>query len=295
MTAAPASAVAGAAGRAGRSAWRGLRGLPALSLAGLAILVSVAGCAVLAPVLSSWAPTQIDFNGSDTPPGAFHHLLGTDTNGMDVWSRVVHAAQLDLGVAVAAVAAAVVAGGLVGAVVGYVGGWVDEAAMRLMDIVQSFPAFVLALAVATLLGRGTGDLIAVIALVNAPSYVRLLRAEVRSTREHGYVEAARAAGESRASILFRHVVPNSLRPALVVAPLNCGWAVLTLAGLSFLGLGVRIPEPEWGSMIAGATEGIVAGYWWESVVPGLALFATVLGFNLVGEGLLDRSAKGRPQ
>jgi peptide/nickel transport system permease protein len=288
------TAVTSAAAAAG-AAVRGLRRLPPLTLVGLAILIGVAVCAAFAPLLSGWGPTELDFDAVDAAPGVGGHLLGTDQNGMDIWSRIVHAARLDLGVAVASVGLAVVVGGVIGAVVGYIGGWVDEVAMRVMDIVQSFPAFVLALAVATLLGRGTEDLIAVIALVNAPSYVRLLRSEVRATRELGYVEAARAAGESRTSILFRHVVPNSLRPALVVAPLNCGWAVLTLAGLSFVGLGVPIPEPEWGAMIASGAEGIVSGHWWTSVVPGLALFVTVLGFNLVGEGLLDRQAKGRPQ
>jgi peptide/nickel transport system permease protein len=156
--------------------------------------------------------------------------------------------------------------------------------MRVMDIFQSFPAFVLALAVAAILGTGTGNLIFVIALVNAPGYVRLMRAEVRSTREHGYVEAARAAGQTSLDVLLRQVVPNSLRPILVVAPLNCGWAILTLAGLSFLGLGVQVPEPEWGAMIATGADDLVSGKWWTSVAPGLLLFVTVLAFNLLSEG-----------
>lgn len=134
-----------------------------------------------------------------------------------------------------------------------------------------------------------------IALVNAPSYVRLMRGEVRSTREHGYVEAARAAGETNASILFRHVIPNSLRPSLVVAPLNCGWAILTLAGLSFLGLGVQIPDAEWGAMISSGSDDLVRNHWWPSVVPGVALFISVLAFNLLGEGLLDARTRDRPQ
>jgi peptide/nickel transport system permease protein len=268
-------------------AWRRVRRRPALFYIGLSIVVSIVLLALAAPLLSQWGPTEIDFNAIDSAPGTADHVLGTDQNGMDLWSRVLHAARLDLGVAVAAVSIAVLVGGVLGAAIGYARGWVDEVGMRVVDVVQSFPAFVLALAVATLLGTGTGNLIAVIALVNTPSYIRLMRSEVRSTREHGYVEAARCSGESEASILFRHVVPNSLRPLLVIAPLNCGWAILTLAGLSFLGLGVQIPEPEWGAMIAAGSEDMVSGRWWSSVVPGVALFVTVLGFNLLGEALLD--------
>jgi peptide/nickel transport system permease protein len=275
-------------------AWRQARSLPVLAYVGAAILLAILLMALAAPLLSDWGATEIDFEATDAAPGTAGHLLGTDLNGMDLWSRVLHAARLDLAVAVAAVTIAVAVGGVMGAAIGYAGGWVDEIAMRVVDVIQSFPAFVLALAVATLLGRGSVNLIAVIALVNTPSYIRLMRSEVRSTREHGYVEAARCAGESETSILLRHVAPNSVRPLLVIAPLNCGWAILTLAGLSFLGLGVQIPEPEWGAMIAAGTEDIVSGRWWSSVVPGLALFITVLGFNLLGEGLLDARTRESP-
>jgi peptide/nickel transport system permease protein len=266
---------------------RQARTVPVLAYVGAAILLAIVILALAAPLLTDWGPTEIDFEATDAAPGTPGHPLGTDLNGMDLWSRVLHAARLDLGVAVASVTIAVTVGGILGAAIGYAGSWVDEIGMRVIDVVQSFPAFVLALAVATLLGRGTVNLIAVIALVNTPSYIRLMRSEVRSTREHGYVEAARCAGESGTSILVRHVVPNSVRPLLVIAPLNCGWAILTLAGLSFLGLGVQIPEPEWGAMIAAGAEDIVSGRWWSSVVPGVALFVTVLGFNLLGEGLLE--------
>jgi peptide/nickel transport system permease protein len=276
-------------------AWRQARTLPVLAYVGAAILLAILLAALAAPVLSDWGPTEIDFEATDAAPGTAGHPLGTDLNGMDLWSRILYAARLDLGVAVAAVSIAVVIGGVLGAAIGYAGGWVDEIAMRIVDVVQSFPAFVLALAVATLLGRGTVNLIAVIALVNTPSYIRLMRSEVRSTREHGFVESARCAGESETSILLRHVVPNSIRPLLVIAPLNCGWAILTLAALSFLGLGVQIPEPEWGAMIAAGTEDIVSGRWWSSVVPGAALFVAVLGFNLLGEGLLDARTRESPR
>lgn len=273
--------------------WRRLTAQPILVYVGAVVLLAVVLLAVGAPVFSGWGPTQIDFEAIGVAPGAGGHILGTDNNGMDLWTRVLYGARLDLGVSIAAVAIAVVVGGILGAAIGYAGGWLDEIGMRVIDIVQAFPAFVLALSVATLLGRGTVNLIAVIALVNTPSYIRLMRSEVRSTREHGYVEASRCAGENELSILLRHVLPNSLRPVFVVAPLNCGWAILTLAGLSFLGLGVQIPNPEWGAMIATGADDIVSNQWWPSVVPGAALFVTVFGFNLLGEGLLDaRSRKG---
>lgn len=271
-----------------RRQWSGMVGSrPALVYVGGAILVGLIVLGLAAPLLSKWGPTEIDFAATDVGPGQAGHLLGTDQNGMDLWSRTLHAIRLDLGVAFLSVGIAVVVGSPIGALIGSAGGWVDEVAMRIVDVAQAFPGFVLALAVATLLGTGVVNLIVVIALVNTPSYVRLMRGEVRSTREHGYVEAARCAGESEPSILFRHVIPNSVRPILVVAPLNCGWAILMLAGLSFLGLGVQIPEAEWGAMIANGAEDIVSGRWWSSVVPGVALFVAVLGFNLLGEGLLE--------
>jgi len=259
-----------------------------LTVVGGALLLLVGVGAILAPFLASWRPTTIDFNASLVGPGSPHHPLGTDHNGMDILSRLLFAARLDLGIAVAAVAVAASVGSAVGGLVGYVGGWVDEVAMRVMDVFQSFPAFVLALAVATILGTSTVDLIGVIALVNAPGYVRLMRAEVRTVREEGWVEAARCAGLGWMHVLFRQVIPNSLRPVFVIAPLNCGWAILTLAGLSFVGLGVKLPTPEWGAMIALGADDMVSGQWWTSVLPGLLLFVSVLGFNLLSEGLQSR-------
>jgi peptide/nickel transport system permease protein len=279
----------------GRSRLATLGAMPRLALVGCLLLATIAVLGIGAPLFTHWGSTQIDFNAIDVPPGTHGHLLGTDENGMDLWSRVLYAVRIDLGIAVAAVSIAVLVGGVLGGLIGYVGGWLDEIGMRTMDVVQSFPTFVLALAVAALLGSGAVNLVAVLAFVNAPSYVRLMRSEVRSTREHGYIEAARAAGETSRSILFRHVIPNSIRPLLVVAPLNCGWAILTLAGLSFLGLGVHIPQAEWGAMIAGGSDDLVRHHWWPSVVPGLALFTAVLAFNFLGEGLLDARTRDRPQ
>lgn len=257
---------------------------------GLALLVIVIA-AVAAPLFAlGWGPEEIDFNATLSAPSSAH-VMGTDRNGMDIWARILYGARVDLVVAIIAIGMAVLIGGVIGAASGYAGRWVDEVVMRITDIFQAFPSFVLALAVAAVLGPGVRNLVVVVALVNIPAYIRLMRAEVIATREHAFVEAAKCQGLSPLSVLFRQVVPNSLNPILVIAPLNCGWAMLTVAGLSFLGLGIPVPNPEWGSMISTGAGDVVAGEWWTSVFPGLALFVTVLAFNLFGEGLRDVMAR----
>ena len=218
-----------------------VRGIAPLTLVGLLILALIALLALLAPVITSWGPTEIDFNAILSPPGSPHHLLGTDQNGMDIFSRSLYAARIDVGIAVVSVALAASVGSALGAVVGFIGGWFDDVAMRVVDVFQSFPAFIFALGVAVVVGTSITSLIMLLAIVNAPGYVRIMRAEVRATREHGWVEAAQCAGLSPGNILFRQVVPNSIRPTLVIAPLNCGWVILLLASLSFVGLGVAVP------------------------------------------------------
>ncbi len=261
-----------------------------LVVSGSVLLAIVIAAAAAAGLLTRWGATEIDPVAYLAPPGGAH-LLGTDTNGMDVWSRLLHSVPVDLGVAVASVAIAVAIGGAVGVVCGFVGGWLDDVTMRLADILQAFPAFILALAVAALLGRSTPDLIIVLAVVYAPAYARLVRTEARTVREMPYLDAARLSGGGLGAILWRHVLPNSLTPVRVIAPLNCGWAMLSLAGLSFVGLGIPVPEPEWGAMISLGVGDIVAGRWWTSLPPGVALLVCVLAFSMIGEGLQDRSAR----
>lgn len=283
------TAVEGAARRGGGDG----RFAASLIRAGTVVLALVVVAVLAGPYLVAWGPEEIDPAASLAAPGGAH-LLGTDVNGMDIWSRVLHAGRIDLGVAVTSVALAVILGSLLGLVAGYRGGWVDDVLMRVLDIFQAFPAFILALAVAALFGGGIANLILVIALVNAPAYARLVRAEVRGVRELPFVEASRAAGASTFGTLWRHVLPNSLTSVRVIAPLNCGWAMLTLAGLSFLGLGVPLPTAEWGAMISLGMGDVVAGRWWTSVPPGLFLLLCVLGFSLLGEGLQERAdAAGR--
>jgi peptide/nickel transport system permease protein len=260
---------------------------------GAGILAVVVLAVLLAPLLSSWGPNEIDPAGTTLAPPGGAHPFGTDVNGMDVWSRLLYAGRVDLGIAVAAVAVAVLLGSILGVVAGYFGGWLDDVLMRLTDIFQAFPTFILALAVAALLGSGAVNLAVAIALVNAPAYARLVRAEVRTVRELPYVDAARTSGASTIGLLWRHVLPNSITPVRVIAPLNCGWAMLTLAGLSFLGLGIPVPDAEWGAMISLGTGDVVAGRWWTSVPPGIALLVCVLGFSLLGEGLQERADQVR--
>jgi peptide/nickel transport system permease protein len=262
----------------------------ALIASGVCILVVVVVAWLLAPLITSWGATQVDSDSTLAPPGG-SHLLGTDINGMDVWSRTLHSVPVDLGVAVLAVAIAAAAGSLIGVASGFAGRWMDDTVMRVADIMQAFPTFILALAVAALVGQSTLNLVVVLAVVYTPAYARLARTEVRTIRELPYVDAARMSGISTVAILRRHVLPNSLAPVRVLAPLNCGWAMLTLAGLSFVGLGVPVPQPEWGAMISLGSADIVQGLWWTSVPPGLALLLCVFAFSMIGEGLQDRSTR----
>jgi len=254
---------------------------------GSSLVALMALLAILAPLLSSWGPTEIDPLAIRQPPGG-EHLLGTDDNGMDVWSRVLHAGRIDLVVAVIAVFLAAFVGAIVGSISGYVGGRFDTVVMRVLEVIQSFPTFILALAFAAFLGSSLRNLVLVVAFVSMPSYARLVRAEVKTVRELAYVDAARTSGMSNAAVLTRHILPNSLTAVRVVAPLNVGWAMLALAGLSFLGLGVPIPEAEWGAMISQGTSDIIAGRLWTTVPPGVALLLSVLGFSLIGEGIQQR-------
>lgn len=279
-----------AAYRARRAAPPGARHGRGLVIAGASILAVVVIAWLLSPLITAWGPTQVDPSATLAPPGG-SHLLGTDLNGMDVWSRTLHAVPVDLGVAVLAVAIAAAAGSVIGIASGFAGRWMDDTVMRVADIMQAFPTFILALAVAALVGQSTFNLVVVLAVVYTPAYARIARAEVRTVRELPYVDAARLSGIGTAAILRRHVLPNSLAPVRVLAPLNCGWAMLTLAGLSFVSLGVPVPQPEWGAMISLGSSDIVQGIWWTSLPPGLALLACVLAFSMIGEGLQDASTR----
>jgi peptide/nickel transport system permease protein len=265
--------------------WRRLR-RNRVTLAGLVIIAVVVICALFAPLIAPYPPLQ--GNAAETlQPPSLSHLFGTDSIGFDVFSRVIYGARLDLLIAFGAVAIALVVGCAIGAVSGFLGRVVDEVVMRVMDMLSAFPSFILALGVVAALGPSLPNLIFAIAFVNVPVYARLLRARVLTVREAQYVRAATALGLSRRRILFVHVLPNSWAPIFVQSTLQAGYAILEAAGLSFLGLGVRVPKPEWGVMINMGLQYIVSGQWWITFFPGMAIALTVMGFNLIGDGLQD--------
>jgi peptide/nickel transport system permease protein len=269
------------------SGWRRMRLLlwhDKLTLVGFLIIAVYLLLALLGPTLAPYAPNALNMEQLLAPPSAAH-LFGTDNVGRDIFSRTLAATQVDIGLALGAVAIAVVVGTLLGMLAGYMGGWGDELVMRSMDILQSFPAFILALGVVAALGQGLLNIVVVVAVINIPAYARLIRTEFLTARERQYAEAARMVGNSHLRIIFRHLLPNSVTPVLAIASLNIGWAILTTAGLSFLGIGVRPPAAEWGQMIASGTKDLVSGVWWTSFFPGFALFIFVLGCNLVGDGV----------
>ena len=266
-------------------AWRRLRRNP-VTLAGLAIVLFVCLAALLAPLVAPFAPEQGDPDATLRPPSS-EHPFGTDATGFDILSRTLYAARLDLAIAFGAVGIALVVGCLFGAVAGSFGRLVDEAVMRAMDMLSAFPSFILALGVVAALGPSLTNLIVAIAFVNVPVYARLLRARVLSVRESQYVRAARAIGCSRSRLLLVHVLPNSIAPIFVQSTLQAGYAILEAAGLSFIGLGIRVPTAEWGVMINMGLQYVVSGEWWITFFPGMAIAVTVMGFNLIGDGLQD--------
>lgn len=255
-----------------------------LAYLGIVIVVSYLLIALLGPFIAPYDPAAINFDVQSSPP-TLANPFGADNVGRDILSRVVVATRLDILLALGAVALALLIGTGFGMVAGYAGGWLDETVMRVMDALQSFPAFILALGVVAALGQGLLNILLVVALINIPAYARLMRTQFLTLRERQYVDAARLAGNSHHRVILWHLLPNSLAPVLAIASLNIGWAILTTAGLSFLGIGVQPPTPEWGQMIAAGMEDLVTGIWWTSLFPGLALFIFVLGCNLVGDGI----------
>lgn len=238
--------------------------------------------AVFAPLLAPYDPIEVD-RGARVQPPSWQHWFGTDQNGMDIFSRLIYGARIDLSVAISAAALAVLLGVPLGALAGYLGGWFDELFLRLTESVQAFPTLLLGMAVLAALGSSLVNLVLVIAFVNIPVYIKLTRSAVLPLRDSDYVHAARCAGNSTTAIIRRHILPNVYGVILAQFPVNCAWAIQILAALSFIGLGVRVPEPEWGAMIKVGADYIVFGQWWVSVFPGLTIFAVVLTLNRLGE------------
>lgn len=276
---------AGPAATPGREFLAWVRRNPVTAL-GLVLVVALLALAVLAPVLAPDDPYATNPANALLPPSR-DHLFGTGTFGEDIFSRVLYGARLDLAIAFGAVGIALVVGCLIGAVAGFWEGFLGESLMRLMDLLQAFPQFVLAMAVAGALGGSFQNLILAIAVTNIPIYAHLMRVRILTIKASQYAMAAAAVGNPRWRILFRHLLPNSLGAIFVQATLQPGWAILSAAGLSFIGLGVRIPQPEWGLMVAMGSSRIISGEWWISFFPGMFIVLAVMAFNLIGDGLQD--------
>jgi peptide/nickel transport system permease protein len=260
--------------------WRRF-GLPSI---GLAIIAGWILVALLAPLVTTYAPDSVDV-ATRLLPASPAHWLGTDELGRDVLTRLLYGARVSLMTGLVVVGVAAVVGTLVGAVAAYAGRMVETALMRLTDLVLCFPPIILALAIAAALGVGTRNTIIAMLLVWWPKFARLARSLVLQQRSLEYVDAAVVAGFNPGRVLFRHIIPNAIAPLVVLVTLDVGNAILTFAGLSFLGLGVVPPTAEWGSMVAEGREFI--SQWWVSTFPGLAILTVVLGFNFLGDGIRD--------
>lgn len=256
----------------------------ALFVLAILVLISIAFLALnLADVPWPHSPNEPHLSEKLRPPSAAYPL-GTDNLGRDVLSRMLHGTYISLTVGFLAVGVSVVIGIIVGAVAGYFGKWVDNTIMRIVDAIMCFPTFFLILTVIALLGPSIWNVIVVIGLVSWTGIARLVRAEFLSLREMEYVRAARALGKADAGIIFRHILPNALAPIYVTAVLGVAGAIMTEAGLSFLGFGVQPPQASWGNIIADGKSYILDA-WWLILFPGVAIFVTTLAFYLTGEGL----------
>ena len=268
----------------GREFWIGIRRSKG-ALIGLTILGLLILAAIFAPVITSFDPIAIDPPKRLQPPSS-EHWLGTDHFGRDIFTRVVYGARISLPVGLIAVTIAAVAGALFGLIAGYYGKFIDAFIMRVMDVMLAFPGIMLALLVVAILGPSLRNVMIAVGIGSIPRFTRLIRGSVLSARENVYVEAAKVIGAPDSVILYRHILPNVISPVIVLATLSVGTAILSAAGLSFLGLGAQPPDPEWGAMLADGRQ-FLRSQWWVSTMPGIAIALTVLSVNLAGDGLRD--------
>jgi peptide/nickel transport system permease protein len=264
--------------------WRRLRRNRA-AITGGAIVTAFIVVAILAPILVPFNPIQGDLKDRLQPPNATH-WLGTDELGRDIFSRVLFGARISLQIQIVAVLLALVIGVTLGSVGGYLGGHVDNLIMRAMDVLLAFPSIFLALAIIAALGTGLFNLMLAAGIASVPQFARIVRASILSLKEREFVEAALALGSSSNRIMFRHLLPNCLAPIIVQSTLRMATVLLTASGLSFLGLGVQPPTPEWGAMLSNARSYLIVAPH-VATIPGLAIMVVVVGFNLFGDGLRD--------
>lgn len=278
------AALAGAFAGGAAAARRGRLRRYGFAALGAVVVLAWAALALFAPWLAPYRPDQVDVVHRLLPPSLLH-WFGTDALGRDVLTRVIFGARVSLAVGVVVVLLGGLFGSLLGAVAAYARGWTEEALMRATDLVFCFPPIILAMAIAAALGIGVTNTVIAMLAVWWPKFARLARSLVLAERGKEYVEAAQAAGFGPAHILFRQIMPNAAGPLVVLVTLDLGNAILVFAGLSFLGLGVVPPTPEWGAMAAEGRE--LVQQWWVATFPGLAILTVVIGFNFIGDGIRD--------
>jgi peptide/nickel transport system permease protein len=259
---------------------------------GYLIVAIYALLAIFAPLLPLKDPKQIYVDDMLAKPSA-DFLFGTDLNGMDVLSRTIYAARLDLSIAFAAVFLALLLGIAIGALTGFVGGFIDTLVARILDLFQAYPVLILALAISGIASDSLITVVFIITLVDAPVFIRLVRSEVIRIKSALFVESAKALGNSDFKIVFRHILPIALPPVLIQIPIRIAYSINIVAAMAFVGVGIQPPTPEWGSMIKIGTPYISSGEWWMAIFPGLAIFGICLALNLISDELQKKSLRSR--
>lgn len=258
-----------------------------MALLGLAIITIIVLLAIFADQIANYDQVVIKQNlRMRLKPPSAEHWLGTDEFGRDIFARLVHGARVSLKVGILAVGIAIVIGGFLGAIAGYYGGKLDNIIMRIMDVFLAVPSILLAIAIVSALGPNLLNLMIAVSISSIPRYARIVRASVLSIRDQEFIEAAKAIGANDARIICRHIIPNSLAPVIVQGTLGVAGAILSTAGLSFIGLGIQPPAPEWGSMLSGGRQ-YLRYAWWVTTFPGVSIMITILSLNLLGDGLRD--------
>jgi peptide/nickel transport system permease protein len=266
--------------------WRRLK-KNKMAMVGLTILVVLAITALCADFIADYENVVIKQNLRERLQGpSAKHWLGTDEFGRDIFARLVHGAKVSLSVGIIAVGISIFVGGILGSIAGFYGGTIDNIIMRIMDIFLAIPSILLAIAIVSALGPSLLNLMIAVGISSVPSYARIVRASVLSIRDQEFIEAARAIGASDLRIIFKHIIPNALAPVIVQGTLGVAGAILSTAGLSFIGLGIQPPDPEWGAMLAGG-RAYLRYAWHVTTFPGLIIMITILALNFLGDGLRD--------
>ncbi|MDZ5471322.1 nickel transporter permease [Bacillus sp. 31A1R] len=256
-----------------------------LTVIGFVFVLVLLVLALFSPQIATHDPLEVNITNKLQPPSD-EHIFGTDEVGRDIFSRIVYGSRISLKIGLLVVLISFPIGTILGAIAGYFGGVVDQVIMRMTDIFLSFPGIILAMSIAAALGPSIENVLLALAVVWWPWYTRIVRSSVLSIKSSEFIEASRAIGANPFRILFKDILPNSIAPASIQASLDLGFVILAAAGLSFIGLGAQPPSPEWGAMLSSSRE-ILREAWWAATFPGLAILFTVLGFNLLGDGLRD--------